>query len=162
SKPQLMSTGGDGHMQSPSYSISDLVSDDRVHRLVYVDPDIFELEMKRMFYNTWVFVGHESEVAHPGDYKTMTLGRKPVILTRDASGKIFVLFNRCAHRAAIVCRQERGTSSYFRCLYHGWTYSNSGELVGVPFRSGYGEDFKTEEFGLTRVPHVQSYRGFVF
>ena len=40
--------------------ISDLVQRDRVHRRVYQDPDIFELEMERIFGRAWVFIGHES------------------------------------------------------------------------------------------------------
>jgi benzoate/toluate 1,2-dioxygenase alpha subunit len=30
-----------------------------------------------------VFLAHESQIAEPGDYYTLTLGRQPVIITRD-------------------------------------------------------------------------------
>ena len=142
--------------------IESLVEEERVHRQVYVDPGIFEEELRRLFYRVWVFVGHESEVTQPGDYKTTFIGRQPVIMTRHTSGQIFVLFNRCAHRGAVVCREERGRSKEFRCIYHGWVYDTSGELIGVPYQAGYGEDFKTEALGLGRVARVDSYRGFVF
>jgi phenylpropionate dioxygenase-like ring-hydroxylating dioxygenase large terminal subunit len=143
-------------------SFRELVQYDRVHRLIYIDPQIFALEMDRIFSKSWVYVGHESEVAQPGDYKSTTIGVQPVVMTRHRDGDIYLLFNRCAHRGAVVCREERGTSSYFRCLYHGWTYNNDGTLLGVPHRPGYGPDFRTEELGLGRVPRVESYRGFVF
>src|SRR5262249_71018 len=71
-------------------------------------------------------------------------------------------YNRCMHRGSLVCRQEQGNSKYFRCLYHGWTYNNSGKLIGVPYRPGYGDDFNPDELGLVPVPQVAAYRGFVF
>jgi benzoate/toluate 1,2-dioxygenase alpha subunit len=139
-----------------------LVQEDRVHRRVYTEPGIFELELERIFGRTWVFVGHASEVAQPGDYTTTRLGRQPVILTRDPEGALHVLFNRCPHRGAVVCREERGTSGRFRCIYHGWTFNNRGQLMGVPYREGYGDDFRMDDYALAAVPRVEVYRGFVF
>src|SRR5581483_3971655 len=95
--------------------------------------------------------------------RATTIGLQPVIVTRDAdSGAIQVLYNRCRHRAATVCQDEAGTAHYFRCAYHGWTYNNRGELIGVPYRQGYGPGFRYSEYGLVRVPRVGSYRGFIF
>jgi phenylpropionate dioxygenase-like ring-hydroxylating dioxygenase large terminal subunit len=143
-------------------AIADLFHGHRVHRLAYTSPEVFDLEMSRLFGKTWVYVGHASEVARPGDFKTTKIGREPVLLIRDDSEQVTVLFNRCAHRGAVVCRQERGSANRLRCLYHGWTYSTSGELVGVPFRQGYDDDFDPSELGLARAPRVETYRGFVF
>jgi benzoate/toluate 1,2-dioxygenase alpha subunit len=142
--------------------LAELALDDRMHRLAYVDPEVFELEMDRIFARSWVYVGHESEVPQPGDFITTTAGRQPIIMTRNRDGAIRLLFNRCMHRGAIVCREERGTSSFFRCLYHGWCYDANGKLINVPYRGGYGDYFQTDELGLQPVPHVGSYRGFVF
>jgi phenylpropionate dioxygenase-like ring-hydroxylating dioxygenase large terminal subunit len=145
------------------FSISDVLREDRVHGRIYTDPDIFELEMERIFGRCWVYVGHESEISEPGDYKSTWIGGQPVILTRDADeGEIHVLYNRCRHRAATVCQQERGNANYFRCAYHGWTYNNRGELIGVPYRQGYGEGSTYAEFGLVPVARVDSYQGFIF
>jgi len=142
--------------------VEELVRSDRVHRRLYTDPVIFDAEMELIFERTWVFVGHESEVPHPGDYKTTTIGRQPVIMSRHEDGGVYVLMNRCMHRGAMVCREEQGNSSFFRCIYHGWTYNGRGDLVAVPYRSGYGDDFKQEALGLRKAPRVASYRGFVF
>ncbi len=139
-----------------------LVREDRVHRRLYTDAGVFALELERIFERTWVFVGHESEVPQPGDYRTTAIGRQPVILSRHTDGSVHVLFNRCMHRGAVVCRAERGNSTVFRCMYHGWMYDPSGELVGVPFPGGYGDGFDPAEWGLRRVPRVESRRGFVF
>ena len=146
----------------PATEIAGLVREDRIHRRVYTDPAIFEAEMARLFGRLWVFVGHESEVAQPGDYRTTAIGRQPVILSRHTDGQVYVLYNRCMHRGAIVCREEAGNSKHFRCIYHGWTYRGDGTLRGVPWRHAYPPDFDLSQLGLMRVPRVASYRGFIF
>src|SRR5579875_430545 len=138
-----------------------LVEDQRVHRRIYTDAEVFEAEMERIFERTWVFVGHESEVAASGDYKTVSIGTQPAIMTRDEDGGIHVLMNRCMHRGATICQEQRGNSSFFRCWYHGWTYTNRGELVGVPYPGGYGRGFERRKFSLKRAK-VGVYRGLVF
>ncbi len=139
-----------------------LVKRDRVHRRVYTDPEIFEEEMDKIFCRAWVYMGHESEVAKPGDYKASYIGQEPVILSHDQKGVLHVLYNRCAHRGALVCRDEIGNAKRFRCPYHGWTYKNNGDLLGVPFRDGYPPDFDLSQIRLGRVPRVETYRGFIW
>ena len=134
----------------------------RIHSDLYVRPDIFALEMQRIFEKSWVFVAHESMVPNGGDYCTSVIGRQPVIVSRDENQDIHVLFNRCAHRGSVVCREERGHANTFRCPYHGWMYRNDGSLLGTAQRSGYPEDFDTWGLRLAAVPQVQTYRGLVF
>ena len=76
-----------------------LIRDDRVHGSLYVDPAVYEDEMDRIFTRGWVFVGHESEIPHPGEWVTRRLGREPVIMVRDRSNTVQVLANRCATAA---------------------------------------------------------------
>jgi phenylpropionate dioxygenase-like ring-hydroxylating dioxygenase large terminal subunit len=140
-----------------------LVEKDRVHGSVYTSPDVFELEMERIFADGWVFVAHESEIPEPGDYITRRMGRQPIIISRAKDGSVHVLMNRCAHRGNRVCNVERGNSSSFRCPYHGWTYASDGRLVAVPMRQGYGDRYaELRESGLHTAARVDSYRGFVF
>jgi phenylpropionate dioxygenase-like ring-hydroxylating dioxygenase large terminal subunit len=146
---------------SPQSNFDELVQDERVHRTIYTVAQVFEAEMERIFDRTWVFVGHESEVAAAGDYKTVSIGTQPAIMTRDEDGGVHVLMNRCMHRGATICQEQRGNSSYFRCWYHGWTYSNRGELVGLPYAAGYGRSFDRTRFSLMRAK-VGIYRGLVF
>jgi fatty-acyl-CoA synthase len=143
-------------------NIASRIEADRVHGSLYTDPEVFARELERIWYRTWVFVGHESEVPEPGDYVRKSIGPQPLIMSRDRSGQIHLLLNRCAHRANLVCDAERGNSSAFRCPYHGWTFSNDGRLLGYPFNSGYGGTALKSELGLGRVPRVAEYRGFVF
>jgi fatty-acyl-CoA synthase len=141
---------------------ADLIEHDRVHGSLYTDPDIFEQELERIWYRTWVYVGHESEVPEPNDYALKSIGPQAIIMSRDKQGEIHLLLNRCTHRANLVCDAERGNSSAFRCPYHGWTFANTGKLLGYPFNSGYGGTELKQELGLGRVPRVESYQGFVF
>lgn len=141
----------------------DLFRDDRVHRTVYTDPRVFEAEMAAIFGTTWVYVGHESQIAETGDYRTTHLGLQPVIVSRAEDGGIHVLYNRCTHRAATVCQYQRGNASFFRCDYHGWTFRNDGTLIGQTFGSGYDpRDCERAEFDLVRLPRVATYRGMIF
>ena len=142
--------------------IAKLIRPDAVHRAIYTDSAIFDLEMQRIFDTTWVYLGHEAEIPQPGDYKTTTLGRHPIILARQADGVVTALINRCRHRGATVCQHESGNARFFRCPYHGWTFANSGKLTGVPYPAGYGSNFKREEMGLTPVTRLATHRGFVF
>ena len=139
-----------------------LVKEERVHGRVYTDPDIFEEELNKIFYRGWVYVGHASEIPQPGDFRVTTIGRQSVIMVRDDDGQVQLLMNRCAHRANAVCQVERGNAKMFRCAYHGWTYRNNGDLLGVTYQDRYGAWFRKEDFGLRRVPRMELYRGFVF
>src|SRR5580704_15677641 len=147
---------------SSQLKLEELVQESRVHRRIYLEQEVFDLEMERIFERNWVFVGHQSEVPAPGDFKTIPIGTQPAIMTRDENGDLHVLMNRCMHRAATVCQEERGNCSAFRCWYHGWTYNHKGELIGLPYANGYGASFDKRKFGLIKAARVEQYRGLVF
>jgi len=138
-----------------------LIRPDKVHGSLYTSEEIFAEELERIWYTTWVYVGHESEVAQPNDYIRKTLGLQDVIMTRSKDGEVHLLLNRCAHRGNQVCDDAKGNSTSFRCPYHGWTYRNTGELVGYPYPKGYGGRNKLD-LRMGSVPRVASYQGFVF
>ena len=143
-------------------TFSELVLEDRVHRTIYTDPAIFEMEMTRIFGAVWVYVAHESQIPNNNDYITARLGLRPLIVLRDMQGTIRALYNRCTHRGARICRQDKGSARTFQCPYHGWTYFNTGKLRGVPWPEGYACDFSDPQFNLAQAPRVESYRGFIF
>jgi benzoate/toluate 1,2-dioxygenase alpha subunit len=140
-----------------------LIRPDRVHRDFYVNPELFELEMERIFGRAWLFVAHESQVPNPGDFLSVTLARQPLLVTRDAAGAVHVLLNRCAHRGAQVCTEPYGHTAQLRCPYHGWTYALDGSRLGVPYRKRYAEEFlATEAMRLEPIPRMEMHRGFIF
>lgn len=143
-------------------NIDELVLADRVHGRLYHDAELFRREMDDIFGKVWVYLGHESEVPNSGDYVRRQIGLQPVIVVRGKDGKLRVLYNRCRHRANLVCHLDRGNEQVFRCPYHGWTYSNHGELIAPTFDEAYEDGLNSDDFGLTPVARVQSYRGLVF
>ncbi len=144
--------------------ITGLVEDDRVHRSVYTDPAIFELEMKHIFGATWIYVGHESQIPNDGDFVTTAIGRQPLLMVRD-KGKLHLLYNRCPHKGAEVVPEGQGNARMFRCAYHGWIFQRDGAVRTIPLEDGYdGTCFgkHSPNANMTRVANVESYRGFVF
>ncbi len=141
-----------------------LVQEGRVHRSVYVDPAIFELEMSQVFGRAWLYVAHESQLAKPGSYVTAQMGLQPVIIARHRDGTIHAMFNRCTHRGAKLCMDHAGTVKRFVCCYHGWAFDTDGRLAEVPLPDGYqgGHGLGDPALNLIRVPRVESYRGFIF
>lgn len=143
-------------------SYDDLVQRERVHSSLYTDPRIFQEELRKIWFRTWVFIGHESEVPEPNDYVRKQFATQDVVMTRDREGELHILLNRCAHRGLQVCDAARGNSSTFRCPYHGWTFRNTGELLGYPYKKGYGGPGSLKGTSMGKVPRVDTYHGFVF
>lgn len=140
-----------------------LVRPDRVHRSVYCDPALFELEMRHLFGRAWLLLGHGSQIPAPGDFFRTTMARQPVIVTRHTDGTIRVLFNRCTHRGSLVVHEARGNARQFVCPYHGWSFSTDGALRFVPIPAGFNEEpVGRADLALSPVPRVDTYRGFVF
>jgi phenylpropionate dioxygenase-like ring-hydroxylating dioxygenase large terminal subunit len=130
---------------------------------VFGDPELFGVEMDRIFTNTWVFVAHETEIPNAGDFVQRRIGVDPVIVTRDGDGGVHVLSNYCRHRGTQICQTDTGNSRFFKCPYHGWTYANNGELVGTPMmQRAYGTPLDKDQWGLLRAPRVESRQGFIF
>lgn len=149
-------------------ALENLVIDDRdaglfrVHRSVFRDPHVFELEQRRVFEQCWLYAGHASEVPQPGDFRTRTVAGRPLILVRGGDGRVRVLLNTCTHRGAQVCRQSCGNTKTFQCFYHAWTFDTEGRLVGVPGEDAYSDAFDREQLGLASPPRLEVYRDFVF
>ena len=143
-----------------------LVREQEVHRDVYVSEEVFQLEMEHMFPNSWVYVGHDSQVPNPGDYFGTTIGTQPVLLVRHTDGKVHVLHNRCPHKGTRITSETCGnTGKFFRCPYHAWSFKTDGSLLAIPLKKGYentGFEQSHAAPGMAPVRHVRNYRGFVF
>jgi len=154
-------------MSEPTYQtidVSDLkrrVKADRFLPSLYYDPSLFEAELERIFYKTWIWVAHESELPSPGDFRTTLIGRQPVIVVRDKNGSVNVLENRCRHRGATVCEQHKGNAKTFTCPYHSWSYGLDGALRGLPYSDGYEGVVEKSELPLKAL-RVGIYQGLIF
>lgn len=147
-------------------AVTRLIKGPQVHRDVYTSQQVFDLEMRHLFVNTWVFVGHESQTANKGDYYTTMIGNQPVIQVRHTDDQIYVLHNRCPHKGTkIAIDREGNTGKFFRCPYHAWSFKTDGCLLAIPLKKGYegtGLDQTENVKGIKRVSAVRNYRGFIF
>ena len=104
----------------------------QLDQLIFSDSDIYQEELEKIFGRAWLMIGHESLVPKPNDFFRTFIGEDPVILTRDAKGKLHAFLNMCRHRGNRILRADIGNAKNFMCSYHGWTYSNEGDLEYVP------------------------------
>ena len=134
----------------------------KIPAFIFASPEIYQWELERIFMKCWLFVAHETEVRNKGDYVTRSMGEDPVIVVRADDGRVRVFLNVCRHRGMRVCQAELGNSSNFCCPYHGFTYKNSGELIGMPFeQDAFGNTLDKSQLGLIQA-RVESYQGLIF
>ncbi|MDM5207427.1 aromatic ring-hydroxylating dioxygenase subunit alpha [Cytobacillus kochii] len=129
---------------------------------VLADPKVYDLEHKKVFMKTWIFIGHESEIPNKNDYMLRDLAGYSIIVSRNADSSIKAFYNMCTHRGMKLCRADKGNKSAFVCPYHGFNFKNNGDLIGVPLqKSIYGEELDKSTMGLTEV-RIESYKGLLF
>jgi len=147
-------------------TVLDLVTENEAHKDLYINDEVFDLEIEHLFRNTWVYVGHGSQVPNKGDYFTTTIANQPLIMVRHSDDTIKILENRCAHRGVELVAQTHGnTGRTFSCPYHAWTYKTDGSLIGIPVKEGYnntGFEKSSAKKGLQTIKNVRVYRDFVF
>jgi len=140
----------------------------RVPFRLFSDPEIYAAEQKRLFRGPiWNFLCLEIEIPNPGDWRLATVGETPIVVTRDEHGVIHAMVNRCAHKGALVCLQDRGNAKALTCVYHSWSYDLAGKLQSVAFRhglrgkGGMPDDFDPSQHRLEPL-RVEVFCGLVF
>ena len=97
----------------------------------YKDESIFDLEKNHIFYDSWIFIGHESQIPNKGDYFVYKLLEEEIIVLRNKENEVKAFFNVCRHRGSRICLEESGNTSRFSCPYHSWTYNLDGKLLAA-------------------------------
>lgn len=131
---------------------------------IYVDPAVFEEEKDKIFKKTWVFLGHETELPHPGSFVTRKILDDSLIVVKGKDEQIRAFFNVCRHRGMQVCRADDGQTKRFTCPYHGWLYDLEGNLTSLPLEKPYfGEEgLDRPNLGLKPLPRLAIYKGLIF
>jgi phenylpropionate dioxygenase-like ring-hydroxylating dioxygenase large terminal subunit len=127
---------------------------------LYTDPEFLAVETARILRPSWQIVCHESDIAGPGDWRTLAYLGENVVVVRGSDGTIRGFHNVCRHRAMRLVDGDSGCAKKLICPYHAWAYELDGRLTGVPMRADYPAlDMATT--GLVPVD-VDIWRGFVF
>ncbi len=126
----------------------------------YTDPAIFEQELDLIFKRLPLLAALTIEMPKPGDFKTLTMAGKPVLLTRGKDGVARAFLNVCAHRGNKLAMEKSGNCNRFSCTYHAWTYSNDGRLLGIAERAKFGE-VDASTLNLTALPCEEA-AGLIF
>lgn len=126
----------------------------------YYRPEIAREERRKVFSDSWQFAARAAQVDAPGQFVTLDVAGQPVLIVREKSGSLVAMANVCRHRAARIETRAEGTTSRFRCRYHGWAYSLDGKLAGTPDFEGVA-NFCKEDSGLPRF-HVDTWGPLVF
>jgi phenylpropionate dioxygenase-like ring-hydroxylating dioxygenase large terminal subunit len=94
----------------------------------YFDEGTWRSEVRHLFRRLPLIAAHSSELA-PGQAMASDAYGVPVLLTRDAQGRMRAFLNVCRHRGMRVL--EAGPACdrpSLSCPYHGWTYRLDGTL----------------------------------
>jgi nitrite reductase/ring-hydroxylating ferredoxin subunit len=117
----------------------------------YYDPGIFEAEVRQIFRRLPLLLAATAEMPAPGDFKTIEAAGVPVLLTRGQDGVVRAFVNSCSHRGTHVATEPSGNARRFVCPYHGWTFTQKGELMGVASADDFGPIDKSC-YGLPPLP----------
>ncbi|MCU1454121.1 MAG: aromatic ring-hydroxylating dioxygenase subunit alpha [Acidimicrobiales bacterium] len=145
-------------------TLGDLINEDQreVSLRVLADPELYRLELERIFGRCWIAVAHESELPEPGSFVVRSIGEDSVVVTRSEDGDINVLLNVCTHRGMPLCRVGRGNAKRLRCPYHGWAFNTDGRFLAAPFeKQMYGPDMDKVALSL-KTARAEVYAGIVF
>ncbi|MFR9728016.1 aromatic ring-hydroxylating oxygenase subunit alpha [Saccharopolyspora sp. MS10] len=127
----------------------------------YTDTSIFRAEQESIFEAGWFCAVLAADLARPGQYETVQIGRESVLVTRGRDGGTRAYLNVCRHRGARLCTEEKGeVRRSFQCPYHAWTYGLDGKLIAAPNLNAM-QDIDRVEYGL-RTVHVREWLGYVW
>ena len=125
----------------------------------YTSPEVYEREKEAIFYRSWNFVGHVSQVPEIGSYLECRVIDQNIFVIRGKDGELRAFYNVCSHRAHELLKGS-GRTKVITCPYHAWSYHIDGRL-----RTARGSEkvagFDKDEFCLTRV-QVEEFCGFLF
>ena len=138
----------------------------QIPMFVYSDPDVYRLELERVFARSWLFVAHESELRAAGDFVVREMGEESVIVGRGDDETVRVFLNSCRHRGMRLACEDYGSVDMWRCPYHGFTYGSKGEFlgtfIGAPYeRIAYPGGLDRDALHLIEA-RVDTYNGLIF
>jgi phenylpropionate dioxygenase-like ring-hydroxylating dioxygenase large terminal subunit len=105
----------------------------------YRDPELFVREVEAAFRRSPLMVALSVDIPEAGDYTTLDIADRPIVVVRGEDGVARTFLNACRHRGAAVATECFGHGRRITCPYHSWVYDTAGKLVGVPGREAFAE-----------------------
>jgi len=127
---------------------------------LYHDAEFFAAEKRAFLRAAAQVVCHESEIAQPGEWRSLEYLGESVIVIRGDDGDVRAFANVCRHRGSRLVDGTGGCAKVLTCPYHAWSYARDGRLVGVPHRAEY-PGLEPDALGLAPVA-LENWRGFLF
>jgi phenylpropionate dioxygenase-like ring-hydroxylating dioxygenase large terminal subunit len=128
----------------------------------YTDPDRLTAELDRIWYRRPLAVGHVAEFPEAGSFKTLKVGKVPILVVRGKDDRVRAFVNVCRHRGTVLVEEDCGRSNAFACPYHAWTFGQDGALRHVPDDFGFPDVASDKSrFGLREL-WSQVHAGFVY
>lgn len=129
-------------------------------REYFISSEHFAWEIEKIFAREWICVGHQSQLANPGDYLLRDVAGESLIVVRDRQMEIRAHYNVCRHRGTRLLEEGSGHCSAIQCPYHAWTYNLDGRLIGAPHMDET-PGFCKEDYSLHSV-HTGVWEGLIF
>lgn len=125
---------------------------------LYTSARAYETDLAAVFGRAWLFVATDAELPEPGDYVTIDIDRRSVVLVRDDDRSVHAFHNVCRHRGSRLLDECSGSVGNIVCPYHQWTYDTSGDLL---YAESSGPGFDRGRFPLRPVA-LRSVAGLLF
>jgi choline monooxygenase len=129
-------------MYSPPSIEADIAAAHTLPGSFYSDAAAFERTRERVFARTWQWLGTLGEVSEPESLAPRELLPgfldEPLLLARDAGGRLRCLSNVCTHRGNLLVRAAC-RAQQIRCGYHSRRFDLAGKMTFMPeFREARG------------------------
>ncbi|MBB1626835.1 aromatic ring-hydroxylating dioxygenase subunit alpha [Achromobacter sp. UMC71] len=126
----------------------------------YTSDAIYEYEKEKIFANSWICVGHCSEVAENNAYITRDVIGESIIVVRGRDSVLRAFYNVCPHRGHQLLQGDGKAKNVITCPYHAWTFKLDGDLAHARNCDNV-IDFDKANSSLVGL-RVEEYAGFIF
>ncbi len=124
----------------------------------YYDPGFYDREKYAIFYRSWHYACHATQVLEPGSYITTRILDQEIFVIRGDDGEIRGFYNVCQHRGHELVKGS-GRTRLIVCPYHAWSYRPDGTLAKAR-NTDTSPGFNACDFSLREV-RVEVFLGMV-
>jgi phenylpropionate dioxygenase-like ring-hydroxylating dioxygenase large terminal subunit len=133
---------------------------DLAESVLELPADVYSAERLReeydhLFLDQPIVLGLSGCLPAPETYRAVDLCGTPILLTRDAGGRVRALANACRHRGVRIA-DGAGAAKRFTCPFHAWVYDLDGALRSLPTEEAFTGLCK-EDRGLIELPVAEGY-----